>query len=1145
MAQFVHLHVHTEYSLLDGLSKIPQLVAKAKEYGMPALAITDHGSMYGAIAFYNECIKADIKPIIGCEVYVARKSRFDKEIRTEADKPTHLVLLAKNQIGYRNLLRLVTASNLEGYYYKPRIDDELLLQHHEGLIALSACLQGEIARYIRDNAGEKAKNRALFYRDLFGEGNYYLEIQKHQIDIQDQVNEGIIALAQELSIPLIATNDVHYINKDDAEAQEVLLCVQTQKTLLEKNRPLSMIDSPDFYLRSPEEMELLFRDTPEAVSNSLRIAESINLTIETGKMFFPRFPIPNDEKEETYFHMLVMTKAREKLGEITEEIDKRLSYEMGIIESKGYIPYFLVVGDFVNWAKDQGIGVGPGRGSAAGSLVSYVMNITTINPLEYKLPFERFLNPERPTPPDIDMDFADDRRDEVVKYITDKYGVDHVAQIITFGTMEARGSIRDVGRVLGMPYSDPDKIAKLIPFGSSIDEALESVSELKDAYQDQKFKRLLDLARKLEGVSRHASTHAAGLVISDKPLVDYVPLQRESKGEKIITQYDMYALDLNVSENAIGLLKMDLLGLRNLSILARAIAIVKSTRNIDVDLPAIPLDDASVYQTIASGDTTGVFQMESAGMRRLAKDLNPNRFSDLVAMVALFRPGPMDLIPQFIAGKKNPKKIHYPHDDLKDILEDTYGVLIYQEQCLYVANRIAGFSMGAADKLRKAIGKKKREIMEKEKIKFLDGAVKLGYQKKVSEELWGFIEKFAGYGFNKAHSASYAMIAYQTAFLKTHYPTEYMCALFSAENSDKDKIAMLVGECRKAKIEVLAPDVNESDFDFSIQEGNIRFGLTAIKNVGEGAVSNIILVRTEGKFTSLFDFCRRVDLHAINKKVLESLIRSGAFDSFGKRAAQLAALEQILDRSHRQKQQKNAGMLGLFDGEESSESIEEMALPDIEEADNRQKLAWERELLGFYLSEHPLYSYLRLLGSRRTHTIRDLEMEHTVGQQAKVGIVISDIRKIFTKANNHEMAFVKAEDETGSLEIIVFPKIYAQSKDLWVKDQILIVQGKVDVKDEALKIIADSAKKVLTESLETEKQAEEAEHRLVIKLPLNTNHENLYGVYDLLKQYPGEVKTFLIFSNADDKRTMELPFRVDDNPELRKRLVDLLGVQAL
>ena len=1139
MANFVHLHTHTEYSLLDGLSKIPDLISKAKDYGMPALAITDHGVMHGVISFYSEALKAGIKPIIGCEAYVAKKSRFDKIPKVGSDA-NHLILLCENEKGYKNLIQLVTMAHLEGFYYKPRIDVELLAQHHQGLIALSACLQGEIPQLLLAGHDTQAREKAVFYQDLFGKGNFFIEIQKHQIEEQDQINKELIALASDLRIPLVATNDSHYINPEDAEAQEVLLCVQTQKTLAEKNRPLSMIQSPDFYLRSPAEMEILFHETPEALKNTLSIAERVDLKISTGKMIFPHFTIPEDKPAGAYFKELAFRKAKEKFKKITPEVQNRLDYEISVIDDKGYIPYFLVVSDFVNWAKEQGISVGPGRGSAAGSLVSYVLNITTINPLEYGIPFERFLNPQRPSPPDIDLDFADKRRGEVISYITQKYGKDHVAQIITFGKMEARGSIRDVGRVLGMPYSEPDKIAKMIPFGSSIEEALGTVSELKEAIREPKYKRLLDLAKKLEGVSRHASTHAAGLVISDKPLVYYVPLQKESKGEAIITQYDMYSIDLNSSDNAIGLLKIDLLGLRNLTILENAINLVNQNRKQKVDLAKIPLDDKAVYKLIAAGNTVGVFQLESAGMRRLAKDLNPNRFSDLIAMVALFRPGPMDLIPQFVAGKKNPQKIRYPHPDLKDILADTYGILLYQEQCLYVANKIAGYSMGEADQLRKAIGKKKRAIMEKEKVKFIKGALDLGYQKKIAEELWGFIERFAGYGFGKAHSASYAMIAYQTAYMKANYPVEFMCALLEAEASNKDQIAMLIAECRKMTINVLPPDINFSEIDFTIQNREIRFGLSAIKNVGEGAVGNILLARSKsGPFTSLKDFCERVDLRQINKKVLESLIRSGAFDSFGQRAAQLKALEEIMEMSHREKSRKSSGMLGLFDGLESDPSLNNFVLPRIEEVSARQKLTWERELLGFYLSEHPLLSVIKKLGERRTHSIGEIEFDHRVGMRVKLGVLVSEVRKIFTRATNHEMAFVKVEDETGTLEVIVFPKIFASTKDLWIKDQMLLITGKVDLKDEELKVIADNALKIIPEEIANQKSVVEKVFEIAVFAELD--HRRFHQMYEILKKYPGEAKAILIFSDGDSQRKMELPFRVEDSPQLKQEIEVLMA----
>jgi len=1059
MADFVHLHCHTEYSLLDGLAKIPDLLARAKQYGMDALAITDHGAMYGVFKFYLAARDFGIKPIIGVEAYMASRSRFDKQAGIDSDQ-YHLILLAKNEIGYKNLMKLITIAHLEGFYYKPRIDTEVLKRYSEGLVCLSGCLEGEIPHLLRVGEEKKAEEKAREFSEIFGENHFYLELQAHpKIPDQEVVNEKIVSLSKKLGLPIVATNDCHYVDPTDAEAQEILLCIQTQHTILEKNRPLTMIDSPDFYLRSQEEMKGLFIQYPEAIENTVRIAKMCDLEIEMGRWVLPHFPVPDGSFPNEYLKKLCYDRLKERFPKPTEEIYKRLDYEISVISQRGYSTYFLIVADFVNWAKKKGIAVGPGRGSVAGSLVSYVLRITDLDPLVHNLPFERFLNPDRPSPPDIDLDFADDRRDEVIAYVTEKYGKDKVAQIITFGTMEARQAVRDVGRALGMPYAQPDRIAKMIPPGAqgfpmTISRALEISPELAAAYQNEpETKRLIDLSRKLEGVARHASTHAAGVVIANKPLVEYVPLQKEVKGDKIITQYDMYCLDLNAADEgrAIGLLKMDFLGLRNLTILQNAIKFIKATRNEEIELDKIPLDDKAVFKLIAQGETTGVFQLESSGMRRLARELVPSNFSDIAAMVALFRPGPMDWIDDFISAKKNPKSIRYPHPDLKPILAETYGIAVYQEQCMQIANVMAGYTLAEADKFRRAIGKKKRSLMEKEKEKFIAGCINQGYSRQVAEKVFSLIEKFVGYGFNKAHSASYAMIAYQTAYMKVHYPVEFMTAVLTAESRGSsgpvrdEKLAQAVEECRRMKIGLLPPDINASDIEFTIEEGKIRFGLGAIKNVGEAAIQTILSSRNkEGKFKSLADFCRRVDLQKVNKKTLESLIKAGAMDSFGKRASMLASLEKILEESHKEQKRQSLGQTSLFP--ESSEEKDEI-LVDIEELSQTELLSFEREFLGFYLTEHPLRPVLNSLSNQITHQITELT-EVKPGSLVRVGGVVTQVKKILTRAGNSEMAFVRLEDLTGPVELIVFPKVYTQYKELLAVDKIIVVSGKVDFKEE-------------------------------------------------------------------------------------------------
>ncbi|MBI2611170.1 DNA polymerase III subunit alpha [Candidatus Gottesmanbacteria bacterium] len=1070
MSDFVHLHCHSEYSLLDGLSKIPDLLVRTKELGMDSLALTDHGAMYGAIEFYTKAEDAGIKPIIGMEAYQAARSRFDKEAGQDRDQ-YHLVLLAKNKTGYHNLIKLTTLSHLEGFYYKPRIDMDLLREYKDGLIALSGCMNGLIPSLLRDNQIDSAEKKALEFLEIFGKDHYYFEIQKHsKIPELDKINDQLITLSRKLGIPLVATNDAHYLTPEDVEAQEILLCIGTQRTILEKNRPLSMISSPDFYLRSAEEMKGLFLKHPEAIENTKKIAELCNLEIDLGN-----------------WKKLAFDGGKMRFGKITDEIKQRLDYELEIIAHKGYSTYFLVVADFVNWAKEKGIAVGPGRGSAAGSLVAYCMRITDLDPLFHELPFERFLNPNRPSPPDIDLDFADNRRDEVIEYVTHKYGQDKVAQIITFGTMEARQAVRDVGRALGMPYAQPDRIAKLIPIGAqgfpmTIEKALELSPELSYAYQHEAdTKRLIDLARKLEGVARHASVHAAGVVIADKPLTQYVPLQKETKGDRVITQYDMYCLDLNAAGGgkAVGLLKMDLLGLRNLSILEKAVKFVKDSRGVEVDFHSIPLDEKKAYEIIASGETTGIFQLESPGMRRLAKDLKPTKFTDISAMVALFRPGPMDWIPIFIEAKQNLKKIKYPHEALKPILSETYGIAVYQEQCMQIAHVMAGYSLVEADKLRMAIGKKKPEVMKKEKEKFISGCIKQGYSKSVAENVFSLIEKFAGYGFNKAHSASYGMIAYQTAYMKAKYPIEFMCAVLAAESHGSgpardEKVAQAVMECKRNNIPLLPPDINNSDSDFTIenlparpaggpagrQGEKIRFGLSAVKNVGTAAIDSILSARIKGGlFVSLTDFISRVDLQKVNKKTLESLIKAGCLDRFGKRASLLAAIPQFVEIAHKRQKEYESGQASLFSDEETSTVID--VLPELDEFSQEELLLFEKQLLGFYLTNHPLVSYFEILDKKVTHKISELTKSPS---PVIIGGFIAQVKKIVTRNGGSEMAFVRLEDSSGSIELVVFPSTYERTKEYWIADRIVLVKGKVNERDDRVSVIVDAVK-----SLELEK----------------------------------------------------------------------------
>ncbi|MEK7517524.1 MAG: DNA polymerase III subunit alpha, partial [Patescibacteria group bacterium] len=888
MSDFVHLHNHSEYSLLDGLSKIDLMVTRAKALDMKALAITDHGNMYGAIKFYKKCREEGIKPIIGCEIYVSRRTRHNKEAGIDTDS-NHLILLAKNRDGYKNLMKIISIANLEGYYYRPRTDIELLNEYHEGLICLSACLNGYVSEPLLQNQEKTAEKRAENLSQIYGKDSFYLELQKH-IDVkgQDTLNEKLIGLSKKLGIPLVATNDNHYVYDGDAQAQEILLCIQTQTTIDMKDRKLSMISSPDFYIKSSEEMSGLFIQTPEAVANTIKIADMCDLEITLGKWIMPIFNVPGNKNSEEFIREKVEEGLRKRYKNVTHEIKKRTEYELSVILKKGYETYILIVADFVIWAKSQGITVGPGRGSNAGSIVSYALQISDVDPLFFKLPFERFLNPMRPSPPDIDLDFADNRRDEVIEYVTQKYGRDKVAQIITFGTMEARGSVRDTGRAIGMPYSAPDRIAKMIPVGwqghaMTIERALEQSPELRIAYQtEDETKNLLDLAKKLEGVARHASMHAAGVVIADKPLTEYTPLQKETNGEKIITQYDMYT----VGEDGVGLLKIDFLGLRNLTIIQEALRFIKVNQGKTLDLSNVSYEDKKTYELLSSGETTGIFQLESSGMRRYIKDLKPTSIFDLQAMVALYRPGPMANIPEFIRRKHNPTLIKYPDPRLREILKESYGVITFQDDVLLTAIAVAGYSWLEADKLRKAIGKKIPSEMKKQHDNFIDGCVKNGMARKNAESFWILFEPFAGYGFNKAHAAGYATIAFRTAYLKAHYPVEFMTALLTAESRGttgpvkNEKIAQAVSECKRLKVTVLPPSINKSQSDFTIENTGIRFGLSAIKNVGTAAIKSILDGRSKGEFKSLSDFCSRVDLGPVNKKTLESLIKAGAMDCF-------------------------------------------------------------------------------------------------------------------------------------------------------------------------------------------------------------------------------------------------------------------------
>ncbi len=1123
---------------------------------MPAIALTDHGAMYGAVKFYNAALESGVKPIIGVEAYMAQRSRFDKEVGIDKEL-RHQLLLAKNETGYKNLMKLVTLANLEGYYYKPRIDRELLKAFHEGIIATSSCLQGEIPRLIVNNRIDEAKAALKWYLEVFGE-DYYLELQKHiNVPELEMVNSQLMKMSREFGVPLVATNDVHYINEDDAEAQDALLAVGTKKLLSDKDR-LSMISSPDFYLKSAEEMAKLFPDIPEALENTLKIADKCQLTLQIGKWILPKYPLEEGETPEMGLARLTEEGLKLRFGKISDQIKQRAEYELGIICRKGFATYFLIVQDFVNWAKKEGIRVGPGRGSVAGSIVAYGLRITTVNPLEHNIPFERFMNPDRPTPPDIDMDFADDRRDEVIRYVTEKYGKEKVAQIITFGTMEARQAIRDIGRVMDVPYSTCDKLAKLIPLKSGLREAINSSLELQEMGREPQIAKLFGLVEKVEGVTRHASTHAAGVVIADKDITEYTPVQKETGSDRIMTQYDMYSLDLNVSDKAIGLLKMDFLGLRNLTILGKSIEFVNKYEKVNVDLSELPLDDPQIYELISSGETTGIFQLESQGMRRLARNLKPTKFSDITAMVALFRPGPMELIDDFIAGKLHPDKIQYLHPSLKPILSPTYGVAVYQEQCMQIANKVAGYSMAEADNLRRAIGKKKHSIMEIEKKKFITGSVKNGYTKPIAEKIWGFIEKFVGYGFNIPHSVSYAMIAYQTAYMKIKFPVEYMTAMLTAESraisgpARDFKVAQGIDECRRLGIAIFPPDINKSLEDFSIEEypeslksKAIRFGISAVKNVGAAAISSILGDRQKSKFTGLFDFLGRVDSQKVNKKVIESLIKVGAMDEFGRRSSLLAVLDDLRLQTAAKQKLIDSGQGSLFEdfgGESKSDN--QIALPDLPEFPAEDLANFQKELLGIYLSDNPMAKLLEPVRNMVSARVMDLTEEMS-GKTVIMAGIVTRSKTIQTKRSNQSMCFSNIEDETGTIEAVVFPSIFEKDGQCFVKDSVVLVSGKVDFKDDKLHLIVDKAIDLRgnpgSDQLAVFGKGINLSSDKSISIPRGTPKSVLSELATLLKAHPGSSRVKILLPNNEGTsiKTLNLPYGVNW-PEVENQIATLI-----
>jgi len=1057
MPNFTHLHVHSHYSLLDGLPKIDELLDCVKELGMDSVALTDHGVMYGAIEFYKKAKAKGIKPIIGCEVYVAFEKLSDKRPNIDT-KRNHMILLAKNEQGYKNLVKLVTIAHLEGFYYKPRIDEEVLEKYAEGLIGTSACLAGKIPRLLLSNRLDEAEETAKKYERIFGKGNFYLELQHHaNIPEQMAVNKKLADLSKKTGIPLIATNDIHYLRKDDAEAQDVLMLINTGADANDPER-LTMTHD-DFSMKSQEQMIEEFKDYPEAIENTQKIVEACNLQIELGKIKLPTFPIPEGKTAEQFLEELCRQGLKTRFGDNPDaKIIERMQYELSVIKKTGFAGYFLIVQDFVNWAKQNRIVVGPGRGSAGGSLVAYLTNITNVDPLKHNLLFERFLNPERISMPDIDLDFADRRRDEVIKYVAQKYGSDHVAQIITFGTMAARAVVRDVGRALQYTYSYCDQLAKMIPMGMDLAETLDKVDEFKNIYEtDDMAKRLIDLGKKLEGVARHASTHACGVVISAEPLTNTVPLQRPPKeGEEgIITQYEMHSIE------DLGILKMDFLGLKNLTIIEDTLArIYVLHNNLKIDLDKIPYDDAKTYKLLQDALTTSVFQLESDGMKRYLKELRPTTFEDITAMVALYRPGPMQFIPDYIERKQGRQKIEYLHPKLEPILKDTQGICIYQEQLMKIAQEICGFTLGEADVLRKAVGKKIKELLDAQETKFVQGAIKNGVSKKVAAELWQWILPFASYGFNKSHSAAYAIIAYQTAYLKAHYPVEFMASVLTSEKADVERIAFLIDECKKMDVEVLPPNINESLKNFTVVDGKnqIRFGLLAVKNVGVNIIDAIVEERKSGgSFKSISDFIHRVKSKDLNKKSMEALIKAGAFDQFAERNQLLQNLEKMLEIARENNKNGNSKQIGLF-ANSSVKIASEIKLEPATPATNFEKLGWEKELLGLYVSSHPLNGFKKLF-EKRTTPISKIDAGF-VDKKLVLGGLISSVKKIITK-NGKPMLFMKLEDLSGRTEVVVFPNLLEKNPVALQENKIVFVAGRVDDRNGEIKIVADDVQEIL------------------------------------------------------------------------------------
>jgi DNA polymerase-3 subunit alpha len=1120
---FVHLHTHTEYSLLDGASTIKDLVAKCKEQGFPAAAITDHGVMYGVYAFYKECMANGIKPIIGCECYVAPRSRTKKEGKQDAAN-YHLILLVKNDVGYRNLIKLVSLASIEGFYHRPRIDWDILTQYHEGLICLSACVAGEVSEFLIQNRYPEAKATALKFQQLFGE-DYYLEIQDHGLSEQTKANEGLRQLSKELGIPLVATNDSHYTNDGDASLQDTLMCISQGKILTDEKR-LKFLSDQMFY-KNREQMQATFPDNPEACDVTLSIADKINFHFDK-RSYLPKFEVPEGEDEVSYLTKLVWQEIEKKYGiPLSDAVRQRTEYELGVITKTGFAGYFLIVSDFIRWAKNQGIAVGPGRGSAAGSIVSYALDITTLDPLRYNLLFERFLNPERISMPDIDIDFCIRRRGEVIEYVRQKYGKDNVAQIITFGTMAARGVVRDVGRVMNIPLPEVDKLAKMIPASPdmTIEKALKENPELRALYENNpRIKDHLDRARKLEGFSRNSGTHAAGVVISQVPLMEIVPLQLVEGS--IITQFTMTELE------ELGLLKMDFLGLRNLTMMQDCVTLIEKNHKIKLDLEKIPLDDQKTFDVYRQGDTAGIFQCESKGMRAMIKKIKPTCFEDIIAILALYRPGPLNsgMVDQFIERKHGRLKVTYEFPQLEPYLKDTYGLILYQEQVMQIASVIGGFSMSQADVLRKAMGKKKADIMAKMKEEFIKGALQLKFDKKKSEEIYDTCAKFAEYGFNKSHSAAYAIISYRTAWLKANYPMEFMAALLSSISGDEDKVIEYINECNRIGIEVLPPSINESDKEFTPVHGSIRFGLNAIKNVGGNAVESVVAERNaHGEYTSFSDFCSRNDLKVLNKKTLESLVRAGAMDFFGKRRAIFEGFPLIIEQIARQKREKENGQESLFAGMAIETNVTTQdTWPDVPEYLPEEKLKMEKELLGLYVTDHPL-KHKGIDIEARANTFTAEVADRAEGTEVMLAGMFKSVRKILTKTQKY-MAVAEFEDLRGTIPVVCFPRDYEKTQEFLVDDMIAVIKGKVSVSRDEPQIVISTIEPLV---FENQRQS------FIIDLEAVESPKVLEELRDVLKMFRGATPVILHTARTDISLDSDLWVRPE--PELRQKIDAIIG----